>query len=288
MAQPWRLARLEAYGVFNIGRLWYGILYYFVPIWTIIRPDGQFLFAEFETRMLDAVEMPPSSLLLSDPLLLMLAGAYLLRLPRLVRERLLHLRAVAPLMIGLLTPVFLILTFMYMAFRYRMEFYPFLEFSALLGFYAICVDPGEFSALSRSRLSLILISSARFGIVYSHFALVLHKISPPGNYAPGGTDTNVVSPANGWVAFYRFHFSSAFPSLAQRFHLQFGPDGNRTKTVPRASSANRPDRSGSSGVRRRARRRLHKRKDFCQGLSELQCSGKPGYQQDSERSVAAH
>jgi hypothetical protein len=47
-------------------------------------------------------------------------------------------------MIGLLIPVFPILTFMYMAFRYRMEFYPFLEFSAFLGFYAICVNPASF------------------------------------------------------------------------------------------------------------------------------------------------
>ena len=51
---------------------------------------------------------------LSDPLLLILAGAYLVRLPQLLRERLLDPRLVAALMIGLLVPVFLILTFMYM------------------------------------------------------------------------------------------------------------------------------------------------------------------------------
>jgi hypothetical protein len=219
MTAPLRLARLEAYGVFNVGRLWYGILYYFFPIWTISRPDGQLLFAEFETRMLDAVETPPSSFLLSDPLLLVLAGAYLLRLPRLARERLLDLRAAAALMIGLLVPVFLILTFMYMAFRYRMEFYPFLEFSAFLGFYAICVSPEESAALSLKKLSFILIFSAGFGILYSHFALFLHKISPPGNYPPGGTATGAISPADGWVEYYHFHLRSAFPSLAQRLHL---------------------------------------------------------------------
>jgi hypothetical protein len=219
MAAPWRLARLEAYGVFNIGRLWYGILYYFFPIWTIARPGGQFLFAEFETRMLDAVETPPSSFLLSDPLLLVLAGAYLLRLPRLVRQRLLDPRAVAALMIGLLIPVFLIMTFMYMAFRYRMEFYPFLEFSAFLGFYAICVNPAEFSASSRRRLSLILIGSAGFGVAYSHFALLLHKISPPGNYVLEGVDAGGVSAANGWLDYYRLHLRIVFPNIAQRLHL---------------------------------------------------------------------
>ena len=219
VAAPGRLARLETYGVFNIERLWYGIVYYFLPIWTIVRPDGQFLFSEFETRILDGVETPPSSFLLSDPLLLVLGGAFLRRLPRLARERLLDLRIVAALMIGFLIPVFLILTFQYMAFRYRMEFYPLLEFSAFLGFYALCVNPGQFSALSRSRLSLILIGSAGLGIVYSHFALFLHKISPPGNYRQSGTDTSVVSPANGWVDYYHFCLRQVFPSIAQRFHL---------------------------------------------------------------------
>jgi hypothetical protein len=216
---PIRLRRLETYGVFNIGRLWYGILYYFFPIWTITRPDGQLLFSEFETRMLDAVETPPSSFLLSDPLLLVLAGAYLLRMPKLAREGLLDRGAAIALMIGLLVPVFLILTFMYMAFRYRMEFFPFLEFSAFLGFYAICVNSAEFSALTRRRLYLILIVSAGLGIVYSHFVLLLHKISPPGNYPPVGTAGGAVSPADGWIEYYHFHLKSAFPSLAQRLHL---------------------------------------------------------------------
>jgi hypothetical protein len=219
-AAPGRLTRLETYGVFNIERLWYSILYYFLPIWTVVRPDGQFLFSEFETRILDGVETPPSSFLLSDPLLLVLGGAFLRRLPQLARERLLDIRAVAALMIGFLIPIFLILTFMYMAFRYRMEFYPFLEFAAFLGFYAICVNPGQFSALWRSRLSLILIASAGFGIVYSHFALFLHKISPPVNYMRGGADTNAVSSANGWVYYYYYScLRSVFPSIAQRLHL---------------------------------------------------------------------
>jgi hypothetical protein len=205
-----RLARLEVYGAFNIERLWYAALYYFFPVWAIFRPDGQFLFSEFETRMLDGVEPPPSSFLLSDPLLLALGGAFLFQLPRLARERQLDLRAVAALMIGLVIPVFLILTFCYMAFRYRMEFYPFLEFTAFLGFYAICVNPGRFSALSRGSLSLILIAGAGFGIVYSHFALFLYKISP---------FTNRISAPDGWVDLYLVQLKLIFPSIAQRLHL---------------------------------------------------------------------
>jgi len=218
VALPERIARLKAYGVFNIERLWYGILYYFFPIWTIIRPDGQFLFSEFETRILDTVETPPSSFLLSDPLLLVLCGVSLLRLPRLARERLIDLRAVLALMIGFLIPVLLILTFFGMAFRYRMEFYPFLEFTAFVGFYAICVNPDRFSALSRSRLSLFLIASAGVGIVCSHLLLFLYKISPGGNYSEPGS-TNAVTPADGWVDFYLIQLKSIFPSIAQRLHL---------------------------------------------------------------------
>jgi hypothetical protein len=218
-ARPERLALFETHGFFNIQRLWYGAIYYFFPIWTIVRPDGQFLFSEFETRIFEGVEAPPSSFLLSDPLLLVLGGAYLLRLPQLVRERLIDLRAMAAIMIGLLMPVFLILTYFYMAFRYRMEFYPLLEFAAFLGFFAICVNPGQFSVLSRRRLSLILITSAGFGIIYSHFALFLHKISPPGHYATGGIDADAVSPANGWIDYYNHYLKSVFPSVAQRLHL---------------------------------------------------------------------
>jgi hypothetical protein len=51
--------------------------------------------------VIDHIETPPASFLLSDPLLLMLGSAFLLRLPRLARERVLDLRAAAALMFGL-------------------------------------------------------------------------------------------------------------------------------------------------------------------------------------------
>jgi hypothetical protein len=208
LAEPWRLARLEAYGAFNLQRMWYGILYYFFPIWVIIRPDGQFLFSEFETRVLEGVEPPPSSFLLSDPLLLVLGGACLLGLPRLARERLSDRRAMVALMIGFLVPVVLMLTFCNMAFRYRMEFYPYFEFTAFLGFYAICISPGRFSALSRSKLSAMLTASGVFGIVCSHVLLILYKISP-----------YQVSAADGWLGVYFIQLKLVYPSIAQRLHF---------------------------------------------------------------------
>jgi hypothetical protein len=211
--RPDRLARQATYGIFNIQRLWYGLIYYFFPIWTIIRPNGQFLFSEFEARIFDGVEAPPSSFLLSDPLLLVLGGAYLLRLPQLARERRLDLRAVTAIMCGFLIPAFLVLTYIYMAFRYRMEFYPLFEFAAFLGFFAICVNPVQFSELSRRGLSIVLIISAGLGILFSHLALFLHKISPPGSYAAG------TSPAIGWINYYRLCLKSVFPAIADKLHL---------------------------------------------------------------------
>jgi hypothetical protein len=210
MSHPERFAHFAEYGTFNIERLWYGILYYFFPIWTIIRPNGQFLFSEFQTWQTDGVEPPPGSFLLSDPLLLVLGGAFLFRLPHLARERLLDLRAVAAPIIGLFIPVLLMLTFSGMAFRYRMEFYPFLEFIAFLGFYAICVKPDQFSALLSSRLSLFLIASAGFGVICSHLLLFLYKISPA---------TNRLSVPNGWVELYFSQLRRLYPSIAQRLHL---------------------------------------------------------------------
>jgi hypothetical protein len=147
--------------------------------------------------------VPPSSFLPSDPLLLVLGSAFLLRLPQLVRERLLDLRAAAALTIGFSIPAFLMLTFFNMAFRYRMEFCPFLEFTAFLGFFANYVKRSEFSVLSRGRLSLIPIASAGLGIVCSHLLLFLYKISP---------DTNRISTMNGWLIYTFLGYGYYFPA----------------------------------------------------------------------------
>src|SRR5262249_26236006 len=103
-----------------------------------------------------------------------------------------------------------------MNFRYRMEFFPFLEFSAFIGFYAICIRPDRFSMSYRKRLSLILIASAGFGIVYSHFLLFLYKISNFGDYAHPGADTRPVSPAEGWLGYYNAQLHAVFPSIAKK------------------------------------------------------------------------
>jgi hypothetical protein len=160
--------------------------------------------------MLDGVEPPPSSFLLSDPLLLVLGGACLLRLPQLARGRLLDLRATVALTIGFSIPAFLMLMFCGMTFGYRMEFYLLIEFAAFLRFYAICVNPDESSVLLRGRLSLLLIASAGFGIVCSQLLLFLYKISPA---------TDRISTLKPWIDLYFSQLWLLFPSIAQRLHL---------------------------------------------------------------------
>jgi hypothetical protein len=73
-AQPERLVHLAAYGAFNPDRIWLGLSYYFLPVWGLARGDGQLLFAEAQGRMMDSIELPAGSFLVSDPLLLVLCA----------------------------------------------------------------------------------------------------------------------------------------------------------------------------------------------------------------------
>ena len=67
-----------------------------------------------------------------------------------------------------------------MAFRYRMEFYPLFVFLALIG--AFGTKPEIPAPRPRSATGLVVL--AMVGIIFSHFALVIYKISPWGNLNP--------------------------------------------------------------------------------------------------------
>ncbi len=54
------------YGYFNLRRLWFGLSYFFLPIWTIIGSDGHFLFRATQDRILYIVELPPATFFASD------------------------------------------------------------------------------------------------------------------------------------------------------------------------------------------------------------------------------
>jgi hypothetical protein len=169
-AAPDRLGRLAAYGVFNPARIWLGLNYYFFPVWTWIRSDGHVLFAETQATLMDAMELPPGSFFLTDPLLLGLAIAGAAAIRDRVR---------AALLLGLCAPPVLMLCAISMAHRYRMEFYPLLFLAALLGLAA----PSRRTE-PRRLFRAAIIGGVVIGIVASHVMAVLYARSPwgPGEF----------------------------------------------------------------------------------------------------------
>ena len=168
---PDRLVRFDKYGPFNLARLGYGIMYYFFPVWVIRDGAENFLGSVFQQRIIDAIELPPSSFFLSDPLLVgLMAYAFLhfLKPGGMPKPSL-----VIPPLIGLAIPPFMMLTFIGMSFRYRMEFYPFLELAAYIGFDRMLAKP------TRCR-QLPFAVAAIAGIVASHLLWILYMISPFG------------------------------------------------------------------------------------------------------------
>ncbi len=124
---PQRLA-VEARGLFSLGRLWLGVLYYWFPIGAIVGANGQFLLHGPMSYWVESAEFPPSTFLLSDPLLLFLAIAgWRARAGARVGP------GAGMLLAGLAIPAVLIMTAVSMALRYRIEFYPLLQLGAWLG-----------------------------------------------------------------------------------------------------------------------------------------------------------
>jgi hypothetical protein len=169
---------LDDYGEFNPLRIPYGLMYYFAPVWFLHGGDGGFLFHSFKERVMDLVELPPSSFLISDALLLALAiggAASILRNRPLTIDR----GTAGAIACGLALPPLFMLTAYAMAHRYRMEFYPLLEFLALIGGFA-AVGP----ALRWQRKSGPVIALAIISIVASHVVLVAYKVSSGGSPDP--------------------------------------------------------------------------------------------------------
>jgi hypothetical protein len=169
---PDRLARLHQYGEFNPVRLGYGLLYYFFPIWVLRDGSSQLLWSDYVQRTIDSVELPPSSFLISDPLLVGLAIYGLILLFRRsgdVPER----APIALASLGLAVPIMLMLCAISMTFRYRMEFYPIFELCAFIGFFRLL-------GKSTRRLKLAFGGGALVSIVVAHALWVLHMLSPSG------------------------------------------------------------------------------------------------------------
>jgi hypothetical protein len=173
-----RLARTDTYGLFNWTRIPFGLSYYFFPIWVLLRPDGLLLFEEHQQRLIDATELPPSSFLLTDPLLLLLTAYTAWHLLAGRRNPAIDRTRTMAIMFGLTAPWVLMLTAISMNFRYRMDFYPLMEFGAFVGFLVLCR-----SALPKAASDWIRgvsVALALVGTLGSMFFLLLYHLSDFG------------------------------------------------------------------------------------------------------------
>jgi hypothetical protein len=172
------LPRMYTYGLFNVRRIPFSLGYFFAPIWVFEGTDGKLLFEAEQTRLFEAVELPPSSFLLTDllPIVFIVFLVSLILRPQFLRPISLgQLLAVAA---GLAVPCALMLTAIYIAYRYRMDFYPEIDLLAFLGFYAATSSAGALAILHRYRG---WITAATFlSIISAHGMLLLYNHSPFG------------------------------------------------------------------------------------------------------------
>ena len=124
---PDRLARLQRHSLFDWHRLDVGVLYYLFPIWTA-RLEAMLPLQARLFDLYDAIELPASSLLITDPAwcLLSVAGAIAIFRRRVFAGEVL-------LAAGMMLTPLLMLTAWYLAFRYRVEFTPVLLVLACIG-----------------------------------------------------------------------------------------------------------------------------------------------------------
>jgi hypothetical protein len=184
LARPEWSALLARYGSFNIVRLGYGLAYYFVPVWAIRTADGSLLWSAFQHRTICSVELPPASFLLSDLLIVSLTVFTLVQLVT-IREKLNRAIAV-PVLAGLFVPIGLMLTFNSLAFRYRLEFYPFFDLCAFLGFGVLVSRP-------KTPRLVPFAAAAIVGVVASHGFWILYVLGRFGDASERLAGMDVIS-----------------------------------------------------------------------------------------------
>lgn len=173
-----RVPRLAKYGLFNIRRIPFGLMYYFFPAWAVKTTNGDFLFERAQTRLFEDVELPPSSFLLTDLLPLCFIMFLIVALWKNRSGTSARFAQWTGIAMGLLTPCILMLTAISMTYRYRMEFYPEIDFLAFSGLYVILVDDKLRGIYARRRvwIETVLIVS----VVASFAALYFYLAAPFG------------------------------------------------------------------------------------------------------------
>ena len=169
------MPRTHQYGYFNLARLPFGLLYYFLPLWVLPVSGGGLLFEATQTRLMDAIELPPSSFFLTDLLPILLIACLLLALRRRSTHHLFSLPQSLALAAGLAIPCLLMLTAISMNYRYRMEFYPLLDLFAFLGLYVSVAHPTYLLRIQQ-RWRWFQFATA-ISIVAAFLEMILYKLS---------------------------------------------------------------------------------------------------------------
>ena len=113
------------------------------------------------------------------------------------------------LTVGLSIPAVLVCMLIGQAFRYRIDFYPAMDFCGFLGLYAFTFEHENLGGRLRSGVAKALEYSSLIQIVTSHFLLIAYKVSPFGN------PERVIQP-DGLLKLYLRVFTSWFKALGAR------------------------------------------------------------------------
>ena len=169
---PDRLRRFERYGEVNVRRIPFALQYYFAPAWMLQDRKGDMLFKQTQLDLFDCVELPPSSLLLSDAEVCLLAAAGVWALSR-RRDRVPDAPLAWAAVAGLSSSAVVMLLAISLTFRYRMDFYPALDFAACIGAASLRLDR------ARQPTRLFLYAGAA-GAAMSACGLMAYTYSPFG------------------------------------------------------------------------------------------------------------
>ena len=164
-----RLQRLDRYGELNLRRVPFALQYYFAPVWALGDGKGGLVLQKTQLELFDDVELPPSSLLLSDPVICVLAGLGVLALAR-RRSRLADPMSAGVALAGLALPIGVMLAAISLCFRYRMDFYPALDLAACLGAASLRPGPTHKATLKFLLLGGVGAATAIVGLSFYYFA----------------------------------------------------------------------------------------------------------------------
>jgi hypothetical protein len=124
-------------------------------------------------RLFDGAELPPGSLLLTDPVTCLLAAYFFLALIRGQPAPSFDSRTALAALSGLAIPAALMLTFIYLSHRYRMEFYPFLDAASYFGL-AVLVRNFNLGGVRWDRIIAVLGAG---GAIVAHIMLMAYWLT---------------------------------------------------------------------------------------------------------------